>query len=171
MISYTPSSATPNEAWARRTFSATRCSWVPEKKAPATSAPTTTSATIAMASAMPRSFFKTCLIHDSLVYMKVSGVPSVARDHWERPWPAARVVAQRDEGDDAVHLVGAQSTRAPDRSRRLGAQHDLDLRHSRRVGRHRPIGVEVRERHPVRADEGADEGLDRAAGRGIALPQ
>src|SRR5205823_5807774 len=66
MMSYTPSSATPNDAWARRTFSATRCSCVPENRAPAMSAPTTTSATIAMASAMPRSFFRTCFIPDSL---------------------------------------------------------------------------------------------------------
>jgi len=65
-MSYTPSSATPNDAWTRRTFSATRCSWVPEKNAPAISAPTMTRATIAMASAIPRSFCTTCFIDDSL---------------------------------------------------------------------------------------------------------
>src|SRR6266702_2687375 len=67
MTSFTPSSATPNDAWTRRVFSATRCSCVPENSAPATSAPTTTSATIAMASAIPRSFFRTCFIDRSLV--------------------------------------------------------------------------------------------------------
>src|SRR5947199_8154586 len=68
MMSYTPSSATPNDAWTRRTFSATRCSWVPEKNAPAMSAPTITSATIAMASAMPLSFSRNCYMLDYVIY-------------------------------------------------------------------------------------------------------
>src|SRR5438552_3225293 len=77
MMSKAPSSATPNDACIRRTFSATRCSWVPENRAPATSAPTTTSATIARASAIPRSFFSTCFIDRSFRFPFPPG-PSAA---------------------------------------------------------------------------------------------
>ncbi len=44
------------------------------------SAPTTTSATIAMASAMPRSFFSTCFIRDSLRFTRD---PPVSCTGWE----------------------------------------------------------------------------------------
>src|SRR5437867_12019625 len=169
MMSYTPSSATPNDAWTRRTFSATRCSWVPEKRAPAMRAPTITSATIAMASAMPRSFFRTCFIDCSLSFTRKPARPSPARAGRHRARSAPRVVPQRDAGHNAVHLVRLHAIGSADWRGRAGAQHDLDLRHLGGVGGDRPDAVVVGKRHPVGADQRSDHGLDSAALRRVAL--
>src|SRR5881296_1677810 len=169
MMSYTPCSVVPNDACRRRAFSATRCSWVPEKNAPAISAPTTTSATMAMASAIPRSFFRTCLIPVSLVYMSLSCSRQSARHDRERPGSAARVVAQRDPRGHAVDLVRLYLGPSPDGGRGAGAQRDLDLRHLGRVRGDRPVAVEVAERDAIGSDERADDRLHHPARRVVLL--
>src|SRR5256886_2756599 len=170
MMSKAPSSATPNDACIRRTFSATRCSWVPENRAPATSAPTTTSATIARASAIPRSFFSTCFIDRSLRFTFPPG-PSAAEPGRYRARTTARVVPQGYPRHDTVHLVVLNARTAADGRRRPRAQHDLDRGHLCRHVGHSPASVVIREREAVRPDEGTHHGLNRGACRGVALSE
>src|SRR6266571_3843715 len=165
MISLTPCSATPNDACTRRRFSATRCSWVPENNAPATSAPTTTRATIAIASAIPRSFFRICFMYHSLMFTS-NALPSAYREG-RRAGSAARIVAQRDPGRDAIDLVRQRSLGAAGAHRlgRLGPQVDFDQRHLARVRRHHAGRVEVIQLHAGAAVQRADERLDRGGAR------
>src|SRR6266704_3456483 len=161
MISYALFCSKTNDACTPRTSSAPPCSREPETNAPATSAPTTTRATIAIASAIPRSFFRICFMDHSLMFTS-NALPSAYREG-RRAGSAARIVAQRDPGRDAIDLVRQRSLGAAGAHRlgRLGPQVDFDQRHLARVRRHHAGRVEVIQLHAGAAVQRADERLDR----------
>src|SRR6185503_15388744 len=179
MRSWAPASATPKDVITRRWFSPTRCSWVPAKNAPATSAPTTTRAKIATASAIPRSSCKILRIRPPLSVLEVGGgwwrsnlhPPSLSFTTLHIAPLKAAIISQRHTKRDAVDDGTQRRLTAPAHSvLTAGAHGHIDTGDLRPHRGHGAGRVEVLKRQAVR-EQRPDQRLHRlSAGLESEIP-